>query len=457
MMKRLFNRSLISYVIIIFIFITITGLILGQFISNYYVLIGMLFILFILLITVLLHLFEKFIRPVQVASNTVEKLIAGNYRARIHHPLNGSIGKLSLQINKLARNLSELSIHEQMQAEQLSTVVDNMESGLVLIDDKGYIHLVNRKFISMFGIEEKEYIGHLYYEAMDTEDIHTTVKETFLYEKNVKRLIRYTNNTNISYIEIVGAPIFDEKGLLRGAVLVFYDITEFKKLENMRKDFVANVSHELRTPITSIAGFAETLMETGMEDEEIRETFLKIIFEESKRMQVLIEDLLILSRLEHDKSHINEIEVNTSEILAEVVPMIEQQAEQKNIQFSVTAEENLIFQADSQRLKQVLINLLTNAISYTPQNGLVKLRVFESENNICFEVSDTGIGIEQQDIPRIFERFYRVDKARSRDTGGTGLGLAITKHIVEAHRGTIKVDSEINKGTTFTVQFPKNK
>src|SRR5699024_1554614 len=427
----------------------------SQFVDNYLVLIGVLVILYIILIVILLHIFDKYIKPVQIASDTVSKLIKGNYRARIHYPLNGSIGKLSSQINALARNLSELSIHEQMQAEQLSTVVDNTESGLVLIDEKGYIHLVNRKFISMFRIGPKDYVGHLYYEAMHHDEIHKTVQETFLYERNVKRAFTHINGIDRNYIEIVGAPIFDEKGMLKGAVLVFYDITEFKKLELMRKDFVANVSHELRTPITSIAGFAEALVEDSIDDEETRKKFLKIIYEEGKRLQLLIEDLLILSRLEQDEFQLHVSNVNISEVLEDVVPLIKQQAEQNEINFHVSIDKNPSIVADSQKLKQILINLLANAVSYTPTNGTVQLRIDEAKDQLRIRVSDTGIGIDKEDIPRIFERFYRVDKARSRDTGGTGLGLAITKHIVEVHKGTIKVESELNKGTTFTVLLPK--
>src|SRR5699024_314564 len=186
-MRVFFTRSLIPYLIGVLIVLIITGGVLSQFLDNYLVLISVLVIEYIILVLMLLHVFDKYIKPIDKAIHTVDHLVKGNYRARIHHASNGRIGELSRKINALARNLSELSIHEQMQSEQLSTVIDNTESGLALIDEKGYIHLVNRKFVSMFGKTEKDYIGYLYYEVFENERVHETVQQTFLYEKNVKQ------------------------------------------------------------------------------------------------------------------------------------------------------------------------------------------------------------------------------------------------------------------------------
>ncbi|HLR74524.1 MAG TPA: ATP-binding protein [Virgibacillus sp.] len=454
-MRVFFTRSLIPYLIGVLIVLIITGGVLSQFLDNYLVLISVLVIEYIILVLMLLHVFDKYIKPIDKAIHTVDHLVKGNYRARIHHASNGRIGELSRKINALARNLSELSIHEQMQSEQLSTVIDNTESGLALIDEKGYIHLVNRKFVSMFGKTEKDYIGYLYYEVFENERVHETVQQTFLYEKNVKQSLTLFKNTQKRYIEIVGAPIFNERNLLKGAVLVFYDITELKKLEVMRKDFVANVSHELKTPITSIKGFAETLLDGDINNEREKNHFLDIIYEESKRIQFLIEDLLTLSKLEKDEFQLNLSKINLSTILDDVIPMIKQRAQQANVSLHVQMEEQVMLTADSEKIKQVLINLLANAISYTSEHGQISLVIKELDDDIQMIVQDTGIGINEKDLPRIFERFYRVDKDRSRNTGGTGLGLAIVKHIVEAHKGRISVESELEKGTTFYVYLPK--
>ncbi|MGM8366270.1 two-component system histidine kinase PnpS [Virgibacillus sp. W0181] len=456
-MKPLLSKKLFTYAFGILLLIIVSGVILSQVVDNYYVLLSVLIIEYIILIVILLQVFDRYIKPIDKATNTVDNLVKGNYRARIHHPMNGEVGELFGKINALARNLSELTIHEQMQAEQFSTVIDNSQSGLVLIDEKGYIHLVNRKFISIFGNDPQDYIGYLYYDVLENETIHQTVQETFLYEKNMKRLFTHYKETDKYFLEIVGAPIFNDRNMLRGAVLVLYDITELKKLEVMRKDFVANVSHELKTPITSIKGFAETLLDETMDDPETRKQFLGIIYEESKRIQVLIEDLLILSKLEKDEFQLVFSNINLSKLLEDIVPLIQHQATENNIDFTTNVLSDAKFVADKERIKQVLINLLANAISYTPAGGEINLTIDETEDFVSIQVTDTGIGIEQEALPRIFERFYRVDKARSRNTGGTGLGLAIVKHIVEVHDGKISVESELNKGTTFSVYLPKDR
>lgn len=454
-MKALFSKSLFSYAIGILFIVAITGGILSPIVDNFFVLISVLVIEYIIFIIILLHFFDKYIKPIKKASRTVDQLVQGNYQARVRHPATGSIGALSTKINALARNLSDLSMHEQLQAEHLSTVIDNTESGLALIDEKGYIHLVNRKFIAMFGKTPKDYIGYLYYDVLDNEKIHQTVQETFLYEKNVKESITQQKETEKNYLEVVGAPIFNEKNMLKGAVLVLYDITELKNLELMRKDFVANVSHELKTPITSIKGFAETLLDGAMNEEKSKRDFLEIIYQESDRLQLLIEDLLTLSNLERDGFELTCSTVDISMLLEEITPIINQQSLKHHVDYIVEADDNLTVQADKEKLKQVIINLVDNAISYTPDNGKITLRIKETTDFIRIQVKDTGIGIDLETLPRIFERFYRVDKARSRNTGGTGLGLAIVKHIIEVHGGKITVESEINKGSLFSVYFPK--
>lgn len=454
-MKALFTKPLLTYVIGILILVICTGLILSQIIDNLIVLIAVLFAEYSILLLILLHVFEKYIKPIKKATNTVSELVKGNYRARIHHGSEGSFGELTFKINSLARNLSELSMQEQMQSEQLSTVLDNTESGLVLIDEKGYIHFVNRKFISMFGNTGKYYKGFLYYDVLGNEIIHETVQQTFLYEKNVKRAFTHYNESEKHYLEIVGAPIFNERNMLKGAVLVIYDITELKKLELMRKDFVANVSHELKTPITSIKGFAETLLENQMEEKEKNKEFIKIIYDESHRLQLLIEDLLTLSRLEREDFYPIFSKINTKALIEEISPVAQHKAKKKQLRLDITSAEAIPFVADKEKVKQILINLLDNAFSYTPANGEVSLLIDSVDEFVHIEVKDSGIGIDQEALPRVFERFYRVDKARSRNTGGTGLGLAIVKHIVEVHEGNIEIESEINKGTSIHVYLPK--
>ncbi|WP_047981618.1 two-component system histidine kinase PnpS [Ornithinibacillus contaminans] len=453
-MKFFLSKPLLLYAIVILCIEIATGIIFSQFMSNYIILVLVLLTEYIILMMIVHYVFDKYVKPIQKATNTLDELVKGNFRARMYHPATGSMAALLMKINSLARSLSELSIHEKMQAEQLSTVIENIQSGLVLIDEKGYIHLVNKKFLSIFGKAERDYVGYLYYDVLENEKIHKTIQQTFLYEENVKHSVSVANETK-QYFEVIGAPIFDERNLLKGAVLVLYDITELKKLEAMRKDFVANVSHELKTPITSIRGFSETLLDDDLQDIDTARQFLGIINEESKRLQVLIEDLLTLSKLEKEDSSLSLVPVKVSLLLEEVLPIVRHQAEQSGVELQVEAENDLTITADQNGVKQVIINLLANAINYTPEHGRVTLRVVEEKDKIHLTVQDTGIGIPKEAQTRIFERFYRVDKARSRNTGGTGLGLAIVKHIVELHKGNITVESELGKGTSFHVFFPK--
>jgi len=454
-MKPLFKKPLSLYLLGVLALLIISGAILSRLTDEYIILIAILGIEFIILSMMLLYVYNKYLKPISKAVETIEELVQGNYRARVRYQAQGMIADLNQNINQLARSLSELTIQEEMKTKQLLTVLNNTESGLALVDEKGYLHLVNRKFLSLFKKNKNDYIGYLYYDVIYNEEIQNTVQEAFLYEKNIKHSFTLPGDVGDRYIEVVSAPIFNERKMLKGAVIVLYDITELKQVAMMRKDFVANVSHELKTPITSIKGFAETLLDKKTTNEETENHFLNIIYEESSRLQFLVEDLLTLSTLEKDDFQLKKSNLYLSEIVTDMWPMVKLQAEKKNITLNLFMEKEYILTADGEKLKQILINLVGNAISYTPDEGEVTLTIDEIDQFIRFNVKDTGIGINQDDLPRLFERFYRVDKARSRNTGGTGLGLAIVKHIVEVHGGKINVESEINKGSSFTVCFPK--
>lgn len=456
-MSRSNSRIFFTYIVVIFTVMISIGIIISTLVQGNEQLIILLCLLvattaFIILIY---NIFENYIKPVRSAAMVANELVKGNYKARTYVNHYGEAGKLSNSINVLARSLQEMTIQEKMQGSQLRTVIDNMESGLMLIDERGYVHLINRKFLRMFGRTPKEYIGYLYYDVMEQENIHKAVQEAFLYEEKVKSSFTTSLEVEKKYVEIVGAPIFNETDTLKGAVLVFHDITELKRLENMRKDFVANVSHELKTPITSIRGFAETLLDGAMESESLRNQFLSIILTESERLQALVHDLLELSKLEKDELRLRHEDIFFSELIGGLLPIVEHAAEKKNITFVSNVPNSIHVEGDPDRLKQVLINLLNNAINYTPNGGKVSIDVLDFDDSIEIKITDTGIGIPEDYRKRIFERFYRVDRARSRNTGGTGLGLAIVKHIVEAHKGSVHVESNLNKGSVFKVMIPK--
>ncbi|MBF9294498.1 GHKL domain-containing protein, partial [Staphylococcus epidermidis] len=240
-----------------------------------------------------------------------------------------------------------------------------------------------------------------------------------------------------------------------GMVVVLHDITNLQKLENLRREFVANVSHELKTPITSIKGFAETLIEGAKNDEQSLDMFLNIILKESNRIESLVTDLLDLSHIEQQK----ELEINymnLSELAINIIDNLQTQAYNKRIKIQSEIEKDVIIEAHENKIAQVITNLLSNAINYSSEDNKVIVRVYRNDNKVYLEIQDYGIGISETDQKRIFERFYRVDKARSRDSGGTGLGLSITKHIVEAHNGRIDVKSAPGKGSIFKVLFNDN-
>lgn len=400
----------------------------------------------------------RFTKPIEAATNTAIELAKGNFRARTYEDPSEETRVLSSSINVLARNLQEMEISQETQEHRLLTLIENIGSGVLLIDSKGYITLMNKTYKQLFNVSTNDYLSHLYYEVLQFEDVSLLIEEIFITEKSVKKQMVLSLQIERKHFEVYGAPIIGNVDEWKGIVLVFHDITELKRLEQMRQDFVANVSHELRTPITSIKGFSETLLDGDLKNEKIIRDFLTIILTESERMQALIQELLELSKIENQEFKLSLTKVDLNNILGETGTMFNRKAEMKDIEFEVNLSQvPIIIDADPYRLKQIFINLISNAINYTPVNGKVTVMVSQNEKYAYVEVKDTGIGIEKNEIPRIFERFYRVDRARSRNSGGTGLGLAIVKHLVEAHKGSITVESERGKGTSFIVRLRKNR
>jgi two-component system, OmpR family, phosphate regulon sensor histidine kinase PhoR len=409
---------------------------------------------FIIILYVSVKVIHKIVRPVEEATQTAKELAKGNFKARTYEYYGEDIGELNYSLNVLARNLEKMTKSQESQHDRLITLIENMGSGLILIDSNGYINLVNKAFKELFKEHADYWTGHLFYEVFPHAEIKDIVKETYLTEKNVRKNVVIPIHIERKHFDVYSAPVLDVKGKLRGIVLVFHDITELKKLEQVRKDFVANVSHELKTPITSLKGFAETLLDGAGENAEFRNKFLTIILNESDRLQALIQDLLDLSKSEQG-FHLDVQQINLDDLVKETIEILLPKAEKKNIKLNLSVSGNPIMDGDVPRLKQIIINLVSNSLTYTPADGSVSVNVEEKKEHVKLTVKDTGIGIKESEIPRIFERFYRVDKARSRNSGGTGLGLAIVKHLVEAHHGTIKVESELGEGSQFIIKFPK--
>ncbi|MCE4051201.1 MULTISPECIES: two-component system histidine kinase PnpS [Bacillaceae] len=422
---------------------------------NTYVLAALL-IAFVLIFVIGLTLVFRYMRPIESAAKVAVDLAKGNYHARTYEDNMDETGMLSSSLNKLAKNLQEMVKAQEIQQDRLGTLIENIGSGLLLIDSRGYINLVNRAYKDLFTVNSSDYLYKLYYHVIEHREISDLVEEIFMTEHKVVKQLQLTINFEKKSFQVYGVPIIGTNDMWMGILLVFHDITELKKLEQIRKDFVANVSHELKTPITSIKGFSETLLDGAMDNREALVEFLQIILKESDRLQSLIQDLLDLTKLEQHNFSLVKEPINILDILEEVSKLLANKADAKNLilDFQRPSEEVWI-EGDRARLIQVFMNLISNAISYTPSGGKVSVSVENKERDVLVFVADTGIGIERSEIPRIFERFYRVDKARSRNSGGTGLGLAIVKHLVELHKGLIKVDSEVGEGTTFTILLHK--
>ncbi|MFL6558007.1 MAG: two-component system histidine kinase PnpS, partial [Bacillus sp. (in: firmicutes)] len=410
----------------------------------------------IIIIFLCVRITSKYTKPIEAATEVAIELANGNYRARTKVNRLDETGMLGSSINMLAENLQELIKTKEMQQDRLSALIENMGAGLVLIDSRGYINLINKGFIDIFHVKPTDYLNKLYYEVIEYEEICHLVAEVFRTEKKVSEQLLVPLSIERRYFVVYGVPILGTNNVWKGVLLVFHDITEIKKLEQMRKDFVANVSHELKTPVTSIKGFTETLMDGAMNNKETLEAFLSIILKESDRLQTLIQDLLELSKIEQHGFRLNIQEIDLHAVLADVITMLNGKAEAKNIQLELDCKQNqVLIQGDTDRLKQVFINLIGNAINYTPYEGAVRILLSEQDDNVRIRVKDSGVGISKEEIPRIFERFYRVDRARSRNSGGTGLGLAIVKHLVEAHHGNISVRSNLGKGSEFIIELKK--
>lgn len=328
----------------------------------------------------------------------------------------------------------------------LETIAREMKTGVLVLNTSGCALYANPFFLKSFpvdgGVEGKEVK-----EIIRNPSLLNTVKGFI--EKRGGKSEDIEINEASRFFNVHLVPI-KEKGDF-SLLLFLQDITEEKRVETIKKDFVANVSHELRTPLASIKGYSETLIDGGMDDKETLKEFLKIIDRHATRMSRLIDDLLTLSRLESHQMTIVSAPVDLKDLILSITTGFEKQARDKGIRLNSEIPDNLPrVLGDRDRLEQVVVNLLDNAIKYTPSGGSVAVTACKSDGAVVVDIKDTGIGIPAGDIPRIFERFYRVDKARSRELGGTGLGLAIVKHIIQVHNGRLHVESIPGRGSTFS-------
>jgi two-component system phosphate regulon sensor histidine kinase PhoR len=426
----------------------------------WYFLITGLFILFLISGYVSYRFARGITRPIEKITRVAKQITDMNYKARVNTHNNDEVGQLGHAINQMADSL-QLQMNRILENEsRLKGVLENMVSGVLMIDREERIVLLNPSAEEILGFTSLELLGKKYNEAKQQYEFTKLIQECIDLREHIRdEMIFYFPAERI--LEINLSPISQEDEEWAGVLIVLHDITAVRRLERMRSEFVANVSHELKTPIAAVKGFAETLLAGAMNDKETAKSFLQIIFDESERLNRLIGDILELSKIESKRIPLHFSPIDLHDFIDKSLNMMKTEAEKKHIELSMQLEEDIYLEADEDRLRQIFINLLSNGINYTQEGGKVKVRVEPLSMNkdgdyerLRIIVSDTGIGIPKKDLPRIFERFYRVDKARSRISGGTGLGLSIVKHLVELHKGNIRVESEVGMGTKFIFELP---
>lgn len=364
------------------------------------------------------------------------------------------IGQFTVELNNLSRQVEMIVQNGTQEAHKMEAILGGMQEGVVAVDHVGRVVLVNAAAEKIFEFQGTDTESRYLLELICDSELEQIVRQVLSGLSSGTMETRIAQRTVQSQI----SPVLSEQGQPRGAVIVFHDVTELRRLEQMRTEFIANVSHELRTPLTSIKGFVETLLDGAVDDPSLRDRFLKIIQAETLRLQRLIEDLLALAHLEGRENR-PEVGSNTMSYVQEayekIKPMIQSFAEAKEIKVEVALPKDLPpVLIGEDLLSQLLLNLLENAVKYTTE-GRVWLQAQVGREYIRLEFGDTGCGIPEESLPRIFERFYRVDKARSREQGGTGLGLCIVKHMVEDVGGKISVASQLGVGTVFTCDLPR--
>lgn len=396
---------------------------------------------------------KSVVKPVNSLIESAEKIANGEEVEIVHldkkkTQIDELVNAFSLMTNELKQNLNEMG----KQKKQIETILLHMTDGIIAFDMEGKIIHINPAAKSLLQLDKQDNNFNKIFQKLNT-DINL---EKIVYLENwtssEQRL-----NIGEKYVNLLFAPFQDESDKPAGVIVVIQDITQHVKLDNMQKEFVADVSHELKTPITSIMGYADTLLESEY-DKEMQAKFLGVISSEARRMARLVTDLLVLSRYDNKKITKEEVEFDLGDLTKKCIERLKFEIEKKNhhVECFVTANVPPV-KADKYGIERVILNIITNAIKYTPENGIIKVYVGFVYNDAYIKIIDNGIGIPEQDLSRIFERFYRVDKARTREMGGTGLGLSIAKEILDQNNGSIDIKSEVGKGTEIVIRVPTKK
>ncbi len=391
--------------------------------------------------------------PIKDITRKAVLMSKGNFEHYVQVKSNDEIGELSETFNFLTRRLKKSLREISLEKTKVEAIVNHMTDGVIAVDNHHHIILMNPKAIELlnFGTEG-------YFET-DFDKLIEPISESLMYNKITTEVEEWIGTQSISIedsvIKFNYAPYMNDQNEKTGIVYVLQDITDAERLDAMRRDFVANVSHELKTPLTSIKSYTETLMDGYVDDPETQKQFLKVIDSEAERMTRLVRDLLQLSNFDSHSITFYKEYNDYVDLSRKCINQLTMSAKKKHIKIKLlTTEEQLVGSFDNHRMEQVIINIISNAIKYTPEEGTVDIQVIKRDELAIIQVKDSGIGIPTEDLVHIFDRFYRVDKARTRNMGGTGLGLSIAKEIVNGHDGKIKIESEFGKGSVVIISIP---
>lgn len=402
-----------------------------------------------------LFIAQRLSRPLEKLRNLSQAYARGDFRHRLPETHNVEIGGLAEAMDQMANQLDDRIRTILQQRNEREAILSSMVEGVLAIDVDERIISINQAFSDFFHVDSHKVVGHRLQEAVRNIDLQRFVAKTLSSQIPAEGDISIRESKE-HLLQAHGTTLLNAEGKRIGAVVVLNDISRLRKLENLRREFVANVSHELKTPITSIKGFVETLLDGATHSPEDVIRFLQIISKQTDRLNSIVMDLLSLSRIEQEaeQAKIELREGRLFDVIATVVEYCEERAREKGILLESECTENCIVPMNPQLLEQAIINLIDNAIKYSESGRRIQINVKGSSDETVIQVKDEGCGIEAEHLPRIFERFYRIDKARSRKMGGTGLGLAIVKHIAQAHAGRVSVSSTPGVGSIFSIHLP---
>jgi len=392
--------------------------------------------------------------PIKEITRTATEMAEGNFNASVKVKGSDEIGQLAQAFNYMTNRLKEALNANEEEKEKLASILSNMSDGVIATDEQGRVIVLNRRAKDMLRLEEQEAMGR---QIADLLSIPKQQVDAHVLGADHTAVIEFADRRDEPIlVRATFTPIHRRGQGITGTIIVLHDVTEQEQLERSRREFVANVSHELRTPLTTINSYLEALNDGALDDPELARNFLGVTRNETERMIRLVNDLLQLSRLDSGQTALRREPVDLAAMLEDVADRFSFQLRKRKIGISIQTDRRLpAVSADPDQLDQVLDNLVSNAIKYTPEGGAIEIIASRSgHDKVEVAVKDTGIGIPEKDLSRIFERFYRVDKARSRSMGGTGLGLSIAREIVKAHGGDIRIDSVVNQGTTVTFSLP---